>query len=66
MRVPCEVPEGAGNELGNHFGELMNNGRDAHSIEGIPKDIPPSLDGLYGLVDSPFQGIYPRISRDPG
>jgi hypothetical protein len=52
--------------LGNHFGELMNNGKNVHSIEGIPKDKPASLDGRYGLVDSPFQGIHPRISRDPG
>ena len=62
MRVPCEVPEGAGMNLGT----LMNNGKNVHSIEGIPKDKPATLDGRYGLVDGPFQGIHPRISRDPG
>ncbi len=41
--------------------------RDVHSIiEGIPKDKPASLDGLYGLIDGPFQGIYPCVPRDPG
>ena len=40
---------------------------DEHSIiEGMAKNKPASLEGLYGLVDGPFQGIYPCISRDPG
>lgn len=58
---------GTGRNGRKSFGELMNEReRDVHSIiEGIPKDKPASLEGLYGLIDGPFQGIYPCISRDP-
>lgn len=61
---------GGGEKWRKLFSKLMDERRepgDVHPIiEGISKDKPASLDGLYGLIDGPFQGIYSCISRDPG
>ena len=60
---------GSGEERRKLFGKLMSErgGAYVHSIiERIPKDKPASLEGLHGLIDGPFQGIYSYISRDPG
>ena len=36
-----------------------------HFVVRVPNDMPTHLEGLNGIVNGPFQGVNPHITRDP-